>query len=218
MAFNDALLKSVYNDKDAARYANQAGTPKKDDYLTAGPGQYILEVLKYKVGVSEGNKHFGKSYVAIEFEVREASAMTDYSGVEHEPTYKTGDKVSVVKYMSGRVDIKETLEFTGAIAGFPPALAIPEGKPHAGKMLPLVTDDTVESMSEDDGAAVVGSLIACTVVPNEGKGKHKGKTFHNPRVTPCDDDGNPAVWPAWEFIEDKGVDLDEMILAMYGAE
>lgn len=212
---NDKLMDTLYDEKDTSRYAGQSA--QKDDYLTDGPGAYCLKVLEYKTGVSESEKRFGQSYVAIVFEVVHAEPIRDRDGKTHQPKYAPGKAVTMVKYMNGRISVKELLETTAAIVGTPPAIEVPDG-PHAGKILPMVGNNTVEACSEDDGARVAGSLVWVDVVPNtKTKGEHAGKTFFNPYPHPATEDGKRDQFPNWAKLVDAGVDMDALVKARFGS-
>ncbi len=214
---NDAILSNMFDDKDVNRYGGQGGSSKKDDYLTEGPGAYLLEVLEYKTGVGESEKRFGQPYIACVFQVVAAQAINDRDGVSHDPTYGPGAKVTVVKFLSGRISTKEALEMTAAIVGTPPAIQVPDG-PHEGSVLPMVNNDVVTACSEDDGARVAGTQVWVNVVPNtKTKGKHAGKTFFNGYFNPATEDGRQGNFPTWFELEDAGVDMDAAVIARFGS-
>lgn len=212
---NEAIMGKLYNDQDTNRY-NGSGSVSKDTYLTEGPGSYCLELVEYKTGTSDNEKRFGQSYVVMVFDVIHAEAVRDMDGNTHKPTHKPGDRVTLVKYFHGRVDIKEAFEFTGALLGAPPCTAVPEG-PHAGKILPLVAADEVNACAEDDGARVKGTQIWADCVPKKGTGKHAGSTFFNPYAHPTNEDGSKAPFPDWDQLKEAGVDLDAKVLARFGS-
>ena len=213
---NDAILTSMFDAKDAARYSG-AGAQKKDDYLTEGPGAYCLEVLEYRTGVGESEKRFGQPYILCVFQVVRAQNLRDKDGNVHAPTWTEGDKVTVVKYLSGKLSTKEGLEMTAAVVGTPPAIAIPDGD-HAGAVLPMVNSAVVASCAEDDGARVIGTKVWANVVPNKKtKGKYAGETFYNAYFSPATEDDAQGRYPDWDALVAAGVDMDALVIARFGS-
>jgi hypothetical protein len=212
---NDKLMDTMFDDKDTARY--EGSNNAKDDYLTDGPGGYCLEVAEYKTGTSESEKRFGQNYIAIVFTVLHAQAIRDANGQSHEPAHAPGAKVTVVKYLSNRISTKEALEATGAIAGVPAAVKVPDG-PYEGKILPMVGNDLIEQCAADDGAAVAGVKVWANVVPKQGKegSAHAGRTFYNAYFSPTTDDGKQAPFPTWDQLVEHGVDMDARVVARFG--
>ena len=207
---NDNLLNDLFDDADVARYDGNAKVAKKTPYLTAGPGRYELALSAYKTGTGESEKRFGQSYVVFEFEVLKAEAINDSDGKSHAPTHQPGATVSMVKYVSGRISVKEAMTMTACILGIPPVLAVPSG-PHEGKILPMVDNATFERCSEDEGAGIVGNVVQADIVPKEGKGKHAGRTFFNCYAKPA-----AGSYPTADELVEKGLDIEGLATARFG--
>lgn len=204
--FNDKLLDNMFDDNDVARYEN--GTPQKR-YFGDGPGTYVCEVASIRTGVSQNDKNFGVTYFVVEFKVIDAQPGKDADGIMQPATHNVGDVIGQVKMLAGRIPVKEAIEMGAAVLRLPPALAIPEGLPHAGKVLPMVTGKSLARMAVDDGKRFVGRRVFVDVSASRGKdgGKHAGRIFYNPRFAPSDDNGERTMYPTGaQLVEKMGRD------------
>lgn len=210
-------LADVYQKKDAERLNGSGFT--KDDYINAGPGKYVVELVGFKLKKSQKDKTFNQDQFIFELEVVSADPLTR-GNETYRPEYKPGDKVTYMKTLTNRANTKEAWNMLGALLGLPPVVIVPAG-PDKDAVLPILDDETKKECAANEAADFIGTRCAIDMVPNEGKGDYAGKTFYNAYPKPVDEDGmTPAPFPEFsEVVERVGAEaFNELYQARFGAE
>lgn len=218
MSISRNKMQNLYNKRDSDRFSGASGGNGRDKYadeqfLTSGPGTYRLRVRAVKMGISEKpGKNHGEEYVAFEFVVDQA---------EDDSTLEVGTIATFTNYLTTSMNIKRCFEAGGAILGLAPAVEVPEGHEFAGNILPIVSYDHLEELSdlfprldpdEEIGEDTPEVYVWCTIVPRE----HNGTTYHNPYFD-CDEDGEKSSYAGWEEMQASDtVDLDQICKDVFG--
>jgi hypothetical protein len=206
---SQTALNNLFDDKDLERFAQTRAKPR---YFGDGAGSYLVEVVALKLIDSQNPTDFGVKKFVFEGRIVKADRARAHDGALVESTHQTGDTAAIVLALKGKYAIKDALTLAGCVLRMPPAVKLPDER-----IFNLVDGAKLAKMCQDDGKRFVGRRLRIEMSGTEGKDKHAGRVFYNPRFSCVDEDDDACPFPSYDALNKDGA-IDKAAAAYFAKQ